>query len=83
MLRNNVDSHGPGGQSSYADPAEADPCFAKVVEGLDAVERMHKSDVEPGSFMGMKHNVAIQYMRILPKEDVPGEPPKEAEEEAL
>ena len=62
-------AHGPGGQGSYDDPSEADPCFAKVIEGFDAVERMHKSDVNPGNFMRMKHYVAIQHVRILPKDD--------------
>ena len=68
-LRNNVAAHGPGGQGSYDDPSEADPCFAKVIEGFDAVERMHKSDVNPGGFMRMKHYVAIQHVRVLPKAD--------------
>jgi hypothetical protein len=66
--RNNAAAHGPGGQGSYDDPSEADPCFAKVIEGFDAVDRMHKSDVNPGSFMRMKHYVAIRHVRILPKE---------------
>jgi hypothetical protein len=68
LRRNNVAAHGPGGQGSYDDPSEADPCFAKVIEGFDAVDRMHKSDVNPGSFMRMKHYVAIRHVRILPKE---------------
>jgi hypothetical protein len=69
VRRNNVAAHGPGGQGSYDDPSEADPCFAKVIDGFDAVERMHKSDVNPGNFMRMKHYVAIQHVRILPKDD--------------
>jgi hypothetical protein len=81
LYRNNVQAHGPGGQGSYADPSEADPCFGKVVEGLDAVERMHKSDVEPGNFMGMKHNVAIKWIRVLPKEDSQGESHAKTEEQ--
>ena len=28
---NNVENHGPGGQGQYGIPAEADPCFAKLV----------------------------------------------------
>ena len=37
----NSRNHGPGGQGSYAVKSEADPCFAKVVEGFEAVDRMH------------------------------------------
>ncbi len=61
----NTKIHGPGGQTSYDDPTEADPCFAKVVEGFDVVDRMQKSPVEPGEYRAMQHNVAIISMTIL------------------
>ena len=63
--RNNTKLHGPGGQTSYDDPTEADPCFAHVVDGFDVVDRMHKSPVEPGWYKRMAHNVAIVSMTIL------------------
>lgn len=66
---NNVENHGPGGQGSYDDPSEADPCFAKVIEGFDAVDRMHQSKVKPGNYKRMEHFVAIKSMRILPKDE--------------
>lgn len=34
-------THGPGGQAHYELDDEADPCFAKVVEGRDVVDTMH------------------------------------------
>jgi hypothetical protein len=60
--------HGPGGQTSYEDPTEADPCFAKVVGGFNVVDRMQKSPVEPGWYKAMVHNVAIRSMKILSKD---------------
>jgi hypothetical protein len=64
--RDNVENHGPGGQSSYSDPSEADPCFAKVIEGFEVVDRMHRSVVKEGGYKRMEHYVAIKHMVILP-----------------
>mmetsp|Transcript_20711 Transcript_20711/g.29529 ORF Transcript_20711/g.29529 Transcript_20711/m.29529 type:complete len:370 (+) Transcript_20711:95-1204(+) len=64
---NNSGNHGPGGQGDYADPQEADPCFGKVVEGFDAVDRMHKMPKEPGDYEAMERNVGIASAKILPK----------------
>ena len=64
--RNNTDLHGPGGQGNYQDPSEADPCFAKVIEGTEFVDRMQLGPVKPGGYKALKHNVAITSMRILP-----------------
>jgi cyclophilin family peptidyl-prolyl cis-trans isomerase len=63
--KDNTRNHGPGGQTSYAVKNEADPCFAKVVEGFDAVDRMQKLSVEPGGYKRMKHYVAIKSVTIL------------------
>jgi hypothetical protein len=42
------------------------------VEGFDAVARMHQSDIdEDGGYRHMRHNVAIQYMRLLPVDYTP------------
>jgi len=60
--------HGPGGQSSYEDPSEADPCFAKVVEGFDVVDRMQLGPIEPGDYKAFKENVAILSMKLLKEE---------------
>lgn len=64
--QDNTLNHGPGGQGSYEDAAEADPCFANVVPGFEhVVERMHKSAVKPGGYKHMEHNIAIRYMRLI------------------
>ena len=60
----NTRNHGPGGQSSYDDPGEADPCFAKVIAGFDIVDLMHKSAVKPGGYNAMEHNIAIREMTL-------------------
>lgn len=66
----NTRNHGPGGQGSYDDPSEADPCFAKVVPGYEhVVERMHKSAIESGDYKRMAHYVAIRTMRLLSNEE--------------
>lgn len=61
----NTENHGPGGQSSYAIPGEADPCFGKVIQGFDAVDRMHKLPVKPGWYNALEHNVGIAKARII------------------
>ena len=61
---NNTRNHGPGGQSSYAIKGEADPCFAKVIEGFAAVDRIHKMSVQPGGYKRMVHYVAIKSAKI-------------------
>ena len=61
----NTSNHGPGGQGSYQVKDEADPCFAKVVEGFEAVDRMHKMSKQPGGYQRMKHYVAILHAKIL------------------
>ena len=63
--RDNTLNHGPGGQKSYTIASEADPCFAKVIEGFEAVDRMTKMSVEPGGYRRMKHYVAIKTVKIL------------------
>lgn len=63
--QDNSKIHGPGGQKNYKDPTEADPCFARVVDGFDIVDRMHKLPVKPGAYRAMKDNVAIVHMKKL------------------
>lgn len=62
-MQDNTRAHGPGGQGSYEDPSEADPCFAKVVKGFEVADRIHKSSVQEGSYKRMKNYVAIKQMR--------------------
>lgn len=67
-MRDNSFLHGPGGQTNhYSDMiTDADPCFAKVVEGYEACERIHRSDVQPGGFHdAMIHPVTIVEMTVL------------------
>lgn len=64
-MQDNTKNHGPGGQGSYEDASEADPCFAKVVKGFDVAERIHKSAVQEGSYKRMKNYVAIKQMRTV------------------
>ena len=68
-MQDNSRAHGPGGQGSYEDAREADPCFAQVVEGQDVADHIHQSAVQPGNYKRMQHYVAIVSMRILKEED--------------
>jgi len=64
-VQDNSKIHGPGGQSNYPDPSEADICFAKVVNGFNVVDRIHKERVKPGDdYMAIESNVAIVSMKI-------------------
>jgi cyclophilin family peptidyl-prolyl cis-trans isomerase len=62
-VKDNTINHGPGGTED--NPIEPDPCFAKVVEGFDVVDRMHRSPVKDGEFSEMQDTIAITSMRIL------------------
>lgn len=61
----NTRNHGPGGQGSYDLPEEADTCFAKVVDGLDVVRRMHKAPRKKDSFQGLVEYIEIVEMRRI------------------
>lgn len=63
--KDNIVSHGPGGQSHHEDPTEADVCFAKVKKGFDLVDRIHKLPVWDGPQMQLKDNVAIVSIKII------------------
>jgi hypothetical protein len=45
--------HGPGGQSHHDLPGDADPCFAKVISGHDAVRRMLTGHHSPDRQLGV------------------------------
>ena len=61
----NTRIHGPGGQDSYDVPSEADPCFAKVVEGFETVDRLLLMAVKPGNYRHMVENVGIASATIV------------------
>jgi len=61
-VENNHVAHG----KSDHDHSDGESCFAKVVSGFDAVDRIHDSKVYSDSDW-MKHTVAIQSMKIMNK----------------
>jgi cyclophilin family peptidyl-prolyl cis-trans isomerase len=61
--------HGPGGQTSYEDPSEADSCFAKIVQGTEIIDRMQLGPVKPGGYKALVDNVAIISMRLLSNDE--------------
>lgn len=65
MIDNTV-LHGPGGQHAVNDNVEADhaePCFAKVVEGFEVAERIHKAPVRDD--LEMIARVDIASIRLI------------------
>ena len=62
--QNNTRIHGPGGQTRYDDPAEADSCFAKIIDGFDLVDRMMTMPVKEGTYHSIQDNIAIVQIRI-------------------
>ena len=53
LMQDNTRVHGLGGQTSYEDPSEGDPCFAKEVDGFNVlVDRMHISPLEAWRLQG-------------------------------
>lgn len=74
-MNDNTNDHGPGGQinAGHFSTENADPCFAKVVEGFAAVNRIHRSATHESArpFSNkMVHNVVIKHMRIAPKPQI-------------
>ena len=55
----NTLNHGPGGQGQYTLKNEADPCFAKVVQGVEVVEAIHKLPTLPGGYKSLETFVTI------------------------
>ncbi|GBG28892.1 Hypothetical Protein FCC1311_051132 [Hondaea fermentalgiana] len=60
----NTRNHGPGGQSSYDLPAEADTCFGRVAEGHDVVDRMHRARKLKDNFESLAEYIEIKTMRV-------------------
>ena len=48
--------HGPGGQGHHDLPGDADPCFAKVISGQEAVKGMLKGKHSPSEQLGVPGN---------------------------
>jgi cyclophilin family peptidyl-prolyl cis-trans isomerase len=66
-IRDNRELHGPGGQRNRPDP---DPCFGRVIDGFETVNRLHQSPVMEGlQQRSMEHNVAITKMTFLTPEN--------------
>lgn len=42
----NIDAHGPHGQKQHDLQEEADPCFARVIDGFDILEKLFNSPVD-------------------------------------
>jgi len=66
-MQDNRGLHGPGGQAKhYGDVGDADPCFATVIQGKEAIDRVRQSDVEPSGYHDrLVHPVKIQKMIVL------------------
>jgi cyclophilin family peptidyl-prolyl cis-trans isomerase len=67
-MKDNSEIHGPGGQlRHYGDLLDdADPCFGSIVEGIDVIDRIHRSNVEPTKWQdAIAHPVLIKQMKIL------------------
>ena len=72
-MRDNSSLHGPGGQHHHTSDVviDADPCFARIVSGIQTIERVHRSDVEESGFHdAIIHPVIITKMRVLPPDYV-------------
>jgi len=64
-MEDNTEFHGPGGQTH-----EADPCFAKVLHGFDAIDRMMTMPLLPGGYSEMEKHVGIEGAYILPSHEL-------------
>jgi len=60
--KDNSEIHGPGGQQKYEFEFDAEPCFGRVIEGFDAIDRIHKMPVKKGHVL--KDVVGIKSAKI-------------------
>lgn len=68
-LVNNTINHGPGGQSHHDLHEEADPCFAKVVDGFSVIDRMRAYPT--GSTTIFESPIRIKQARIVTPINLP------------
>eukprot|EP00592_Proboscia_alata_P020324 CAMPEP_0194421814 /NCGR_PEP_ID=MMETSP0176-20130528/21073_1 /TAXON_ID=216777 /ORGANISM="Proboscia alata, Strain PI-D3" /LENGTH=390 /DNA_ID=CAMNT_0039230155 /DNA_START=19 /DNA_END=1191 /DNA_ORIENTATION=- len=61
-LVDNTDNHGPGGQIDNILKEEADPCFGKIISGLDVIEKMKNLPTTDYEFDKFVH---IESARIM------------------
>jgi hypothetical protein len=57
---NNSRNHGPGGQGHHDLPGDADPCFAKVISGHEAVKGMLTGNHSTNELLGVPGNPISQ-----------------------
>lgn len=67
---NNTQNHGPGGQAHHVLEEEAEPCFAKVVEGFETIDILGMQPTA-GSNSVLKKSIQIVSAELLGKEYVP------------
>lgn len=59
-------AHGPGGQEDTDDMHnEADPCFGRVVEGVDVLNEIDKIPVDKNHGSELKYPVKIVSARVM------------------
>lgn len=64
--RDNTVAHGPGGQENTDDMHnEADPCFGRVVEGVDVLNEIDKIPVDKNHGSELKSPVKIVSARVM------------------
>jgi cyclophilin family peptidyl-prolyl cis-trans isomerase len=54
-ILNNTIVHGPGGQGGSRAKDHADPCFGKIIDGLDTVREMYKLQLRQSSKAAKRH----------------------------
>lgn len=62
---NNSKNHGPGGQIYHDLHEEADPCFGKVIKGMQHITAIDKIPVGYDEGFLLKHNVLIADVRVV------------------
>jgi hypothetical protein len=78
---NNTDNHGPGGQTHHDLHEEADPCFAKVVEGYEILEYVYRIPPTPPGGVLMRPVTIINAKLISSREiNAPQQPQRTHDE---
>jgi cyclophilin family peptidyl-prolyl cis-trans isomerase len=74
---NNTKNHGPGGQRIHDLHEEADPCFGKVVKGIDLLDEINKIPIDYTAGNLLKYHVLIVDAKMITEEHNPLEEGRE------
>jgi cyclophilin family peptidyl-prolyl cis-trans isomerase len=79
----NSENHGPGGQLHHDLHEEADPCFGKLLRGMDLIDDINKLPIDEDRHYAIKEHVLIVDARVVMEERHPRDGAFSPEDESI